>query len=95
MTLLLIPVATIKSPTTGLKVAIALSGVWWGVFSIPAAIGLPGGSKDLGESNMRLEWMRKGWKRAVKMVRVKEIRAIPSLYMFLLAWVFLSDGEFD
>lgn len=91
--LLLIPVMLIHGSTAGLKVAIALSGLWWGVFLIPAWLGLPGGEKDKEDCRGGPQWVSKGWKRVGGMVSVKEMRAIPNLYMFLLAWIFLSDGE--
>ncbi|KAI9636802.1 autophagy-related protein 22-like protein [Dioszegia hungarica] len=92
LALLLIPVMTFQGSTAGLKVAIALSGLWWGIFLIPASLGLPGGEKEREVGGTRIGWIGQGWKRVGRMVRLKEIRAIPNLYMFLLAWIFLSDG---
>jgi UMF1 family MFS transporter len=94
LALLLIPVMTIQGSTAGLKVAIALSGLWWGIFLIPTWLGLPGGEKEREVGGSRIGWIGQGWKRVGRMVRLKEIRAIPNLYMFLLAWIFLSDGMY-
>ena len=38
----LIPVTQLHGSTFSLRLAIGLSGIWWAVFSIPAAIWLPG-----------------------------------------------------
>jgi UMF1 family MFS transporter len=38
----LIPVTRLHGSTFSLRLAIGLSGIWWAVFSIPAAIWLPG-----------------------------------------------------
>jgi MFS transporter, UMF1 family len=40
----LIPVTKLHGSTFSLRLAIGLSGIWWAVFSIPAAIWLPGSS---------------------------------------------------
>lgn len=40
---ILIPVILLKSSTFALRLAIGMSGAWWAVFTIPAALWLPGG----------------------------------------------------
>ncbi|KAL1943595.1 hypothetical protein VTO73DRAFT_4040 [Trametes versicolor] len=40
--LTLIPVRAMKGSTDALRLAIGLSGIWWAVFSLPAAVWLPG-----------------------------------------------------
>ena len=93
LALLMIPVLLLHGSTKALCLAIALSGVWWAVFTIPPALGLPAGhhdGKDLGKAS---SWMGKGWRRVGNMVRPTEIRSLPNLFTLLLAWVFLSDGE--
>ncbi|KAI0631441.1 MFS general substrate transporter [Trametes polyzona] len=42
--LALIPVRAMKGSTDALRLAIGLSGIWWALFSIPAAAWLPGAS---------------------------------------------------
>ena len=42
--LALIPVRAMKGSTDALRLAIGLSGIWWAVFSLPAAVWLPGAS---------------------------------------------------
>ncbi|EIW74238.1 MFS general substrate transporter [Coniophora puteana RWD-64-598 SS2] len=39
----LVPVTLLKGSTFALRLAIGLSGAWWAIFSIPAALWLPGG----------------------------------------------------
>ncbi|KAL7278222.1 hypothetical protein ACG7TL_008197 [Trametes sanguinea] len=42
--LALIPVRAMQGSTNSLRLAIGLSGIWWALFTIPAAIWLPGAS---------------------------------------------------
>ena len=44
----LIPVTQLHGSTFSLRLAIGLSGIWWAVFTIPAAIWLPGSSTYRG-----------------------------------------------
>lgn len=44
--LALIPVTKLQGSTFALRLAIGLSGVWWIVFSLPAALWLPGGQSN-------------------------------------------------
>ncbi|KAK4685503.1 MFS transporter, UMF1 family, partial [Tremellales sp. Uapishka_1] len=85
LTLLLIPVTVLDGSIFSLRLAIGLSGIWWAVFTIPAWIGLPTGTKEERGAVG-------GWQRVAKMVSWTEIRQLSNLYTFLLAWVFLSDG---
>ncbi|KAG8908283.1 Autophagy protein 22 [Tulasnella sp. 403] len=39
----LIPVTLLHGSTFSLRIAIGMSGIWWGVFTIPSVIWLPGG----------------------------------------------------
>jgi len=50
--IILVPVTLLKSSTFALRLAIGMSGIWWAVFTIPAALWLPGGSarEGAGES---------------------------------------------
>ncbi|TFK68937.1 MFS general substrate transporter [Pluteus cervinus] len=59
----LVPVTKLKGSTFALRLAIGLSGIWWAVFSIPAALWLPGkesppheedlaGDEELGAANV-------------------------------------------
>ncbi|KDQ52540.1 hypothetical protein JAAARDRAFT_40140 [Jaapia argillacea MUCL 33604] len=46
--LTLVPVTLLKGSTWSLRLAIGLSGVWWGVFTVPAGVWLPGGNEGVG-----------------------------------------------
>ena len=92
LVLLVIPVTLLHGSTASLCLAIGLSGVWWAVFTIPAWVGLPSGSRHPGQGGGRARWMSKGWARVGSMLRWSEMKALPNLYTFLLAWIFLSDG---
>lgn len=54
----LIPVTKLHGSTFALRLAIGLSGIWWAVFSIPAAIWLPGaGSPGITATNENAVWI--------------------------------------
>ncbi|OCF35669.1 UMF1 family MFS transporter [Kwoniella heveanensis BCC8398] len=96
LTLLLIPVLLLEGSTFALRLAIGLSGIWWAIFTIPSWRGLPGGGGD-GTSKEdraigRAGGLKDAWKRIGRMISPREIRKLPNLYGFLLAWMFLSDG---
>lgn len=88
LALLVIPVTIGKGSTRSMEIAVGLSGLWWGVFTIPAAMGLPSSSSQLPPK----DWLRAAWRRVGGMIRPKEIRELPNLFLYLLAWIFLSDG---
>jgi UMF1 family MFS transporter len=93
LALLIIPVTLMGGTTSSLRLAVGVSAIWWAVFTIPAWRGLPGGSKtkssDHGGNGIGLG---QGWKRVGGMIKPSEIRQLPNLFTFLLAWIFLSDG---
>ncbi|RXK38176.1 hypothetical protein M231_04550 [Tremella mesenterica] len=94
--LLTIPVLKLHGSTSALRLAIGISGLWWGIFTIPAWMGLPSGSRKgngVGESSGgRLGWLGMGWRRVGDMIRPKEMRELRDLFVLLVAWIFLSDG---
>ncbi|KAF9445237.1 MFS general substrate transporter [Macrolepiota fuliginosa MF-IS2] len=45
----LVPVTKLHGSTFALRLAIGLSGIWWAIFSIPAAVWLPGAAEDAGK----------------------------------------------
>ncbi|OXC64053.1 hypothetical protein AYX13_06417 [Cryptococcus neoformans] len=91
LTLLLIPVMALGGSTFSMRLAIGLSGVWWALFTVPTCIGLPGGASGHG-SDFNASQVKEAWLKVGKMVVPKQIRHLPNLYTFLLAWIFLSDG---
>lgn len=94
LTLLLIPVTALGGSTFSMRLAIGLSGVWWALFTVPTCIGLPGGAPGHG-SDFSASQVKKAWVKIGKMVAPKQIHQLPNLYIFLLAWIFLSDGKFS
>jgi MFS-type transporter involved in bile tolerance (Atg22 family) len=76
----------------------------WAVFSIPAAIWLPGSAggttwtgepaSDTGDGkwHIRREIVA-AWKRLGGMLRWSEIRALRNTFKYLAAWFLLSDGQ--
>jgi MFS transporter, UMF1 family len=46
----LIPVTKLHGSTFSLRLAIGLSGIWWALFSVPAAVWLPGASSSSSPS---------------------------------------------
>jgi UMF1 family MFS transporter len=87
LALLTIPISLSGGSTKGLCIAVGLCGIWWGVFTLPAAIGLPGGAREDAGSYFE------GWRKVGQMIQPSEIRMLPNLFIFLFAWIFLSDGK--
>jgi len=104
----LIPVTKLRGSTFSLRLAIGLSGIWWAVFSIPAALWLPGAGSDvkaveenavwtdsaeMGEGKWNV-WREIGaaWRRLGGMLRWREIKKLRNTFKYLAAWFLLSDG---
>lgn len=100
LALTLLPVNKLHGSTFALRLAIGLSGIWWFVFSIPAAILLPSPpslSREIDELD-RKEWSFKreilnAWIGLVNKLRWREIKKLRNTFKFLAAWFLLSDGE--
>ncbi|WRT69167.1 uncharacterized protein IL334_006151 [Kwoniella shivajii] len=90
LALLLIPVLLLDGSTFSLRLAIGLSGIWWGIFTIPSWLGLPSGNKE--DRRQPVGGLKDAWKRIGNMVKLNEMEKLPNLYTFLVAWMFLSDG---
>ncbi|KAL0948348.1 hypothetical protein HGRIS_010934 [Hohenbuehelia grisea] len=98
----LVPITKLHGSTFALRLAIGMSGVWWLVFSIPAALWLPGAKEADGRDDA--EWSRsdeewntrreivKAWKRLGAMLRPHEIKRLRNTFKYLAAWFLLSDG---
>lgn len=104
----LIPVTKLGGSTFSLRLAIGLSGMWWAVFSVPAALWLPGagevkergGDEGWDEVDERRgeEWrfwreICKAWVRLGNMLRWREIVKLRNTFKYLAAWFLLSDGS--
>ncbi|ETW76683.1 hypothetical protein HETIRDRAFT_328451 [Heterobasidion irregulare TC 32-1] len=107
LALTLIPVTLLHGSTFSLRLAIGLSGVWWAIFSIPAALWLPSATESSGLDltwvggedleNEEAEWNTKreivaAWKRLIGMLSWIEIKKLRNTFKFLAAWFLLSDG---
>lgn len=89
----------------------SLSGVWWGVFTIPSAIWLPGADTSRQRDNGSAEYetssssrsvsesvprkILRAWRELGAMLRPSEVRRLPNTFWLLFAWFLLSDGEFS
>ncbi len=103
----LVLVTVLHGSTFALRLAIGLSGIWWAVFSIPAAIWLDGGGDDGASAdavwiddesadggrkwNTRSEVVA-AWRRLGGMLRPREIKRLRNTFKYLAAWFLLSDG---
>ncbi|CAL1702570.1 unnamed protein product [Somion occarium] len=101
----LIPVTKLGGSTFSLRLAIGLSGIWWGLFSLPSALWLPGSSSSepveecdesitfhaSGDWSMGREIIN-AWKRLGGMLRWREIKKLRNTFEYLAAWFLLSDG---
>ncbi|KAF9788379.1 autophagy-related protein 22-like protein [Thelephora terrestris] len=90
----LIPVTKLNGSTLSLRLAIGMSGVWWGFFSLPAIVWLPSGSGGSEVPEKRAVWreMLVSWKRLGGMLRWEEIKKLRNTFKYLAAWFLLSDG---
>lgn len=100
----LIPVTLLHGTTFALRLAIGLSGIWWALFSLPAAAWLPSSSGTTVEPQWseeegggRESWstsreIARAWKRLGGMLRWREIKRLRNTFQYLAAWFLLSDG---
>lgn len=99
---LLIPVNKLNGSTLSLRLAIAITGLWWGIFTFPAMLWLPRGGNQLfdidtnGRAGVRQEgvwWqIREAWLQLARTFRPREIAKLRNTFWFLLVWFLLSDG---
>ena len=100
LALTLLPVNRLHGSTFALRLAIGLSGMWWFIFTIPAAILLPSppaSAREFDESNQK-EWSFKreilnAWIGLVNNLRWREVKKLRNTFKFLAAWFLLSDGK--
>ncbi|KAF8129788.1 MFS general substrate transporter [Boletus edulis] len=89
--LALVPVTQMHGSTFSLRLAIGLSGIWWMLFSIPAAIWLPGAPGNDDKWTIGSEVVA-AWKRLGVMLRWSEMKRLQHTFKYLAAWFLLSDG---
>lgn len=100
----LIPVTKLHGSTFSLRLAIGLSGIFWGIFTVPAALWLPSGSVVSSDANA--PWQETGdgkwstrreivaaWRRLGGMLHPREIKRLRNTFKYLAAWFLLSDGR--
>ncbi|KAJ7641499.1 autophagy-related protein 22-like protein [Roridomyces roridus] len=100
----LVPVTKLNGSTFSLRLAIGLSGIAWGIFTIPAALWLPSSvsSEDSGSAPWREtagdgKWSTRreiaaAWRRLGGMLHPREIKRLRNTFKYLAAWFLLSDG---
>ncbi|KAF7291487.1 Autophagy-related protein [Mycena kentingensis (nom. inval.)] len=93
----LIPVIQLEESTFSLRLAIGSSGIWWAVFTIPAAIWLPGASAFASDASSAKDWsllreIAAAWKRLGGMLHPREVAKLRNTFTYLAAWFLLSDG---
>jgi MFS transporter, UMF1 family len=95
--LMLIPVTSLGGSLFSLRLAIGISGIWWAVWTIPAARLLQASGGHQTDDDKGYEFvkgkMKDGWKRVGTMLRWNEIQRLSVTFWYLLAWALLSDGE--
>ena len=93
-----IPLVILTGSTTkSLQLAVLVSGVWWALFSIPAAIWMrprPGPSLPASKTNSHIRrvsgYIIYGWR--VIFATLAQARRLKDVMLFLAAWFLLSDG---
>jgi len=93
-----IPLVILTGSTTkSLQLAILLAGVWWAIFSVPAALWMrprPGPPLPTSKSNNRfhklIEYTLYGWKMIF--ATIYQARRLKDVMFFLGSWFLLSDG---
>ena len=93
-----IPLVILTGSTTkSLQLAVLVSGVWWALFSIPAAIWMrprPGPPLPASKANSHIRrilgYIIYGWK--VIFATLAQARRLKDVMFFLAAWFLLSDG---
>jgi MFS transporter, UMF1 family len=93
-----IPLVILTGSTTkSLQLAVLVSGLWWALFSLPAALWMrprPGpplpAAKSTGAVRRTLEYILYGWK--VIFATVLKASKLKDVMFFLGAWFLLSDG---
>lgn len=96
LALSIIPVSLMGGSVFSLHFAIGLTGLWWAVFTLPAAILLPSQrSKDRPSADRSFvaQQVKQGWSRLGRMMHPSEMRRLGSTFWYLLAWALMADGE--
>jgi UMF1 family MFS transporter len=73
-----------------LRIGLATLGIWWGVFTLPAALMLRDRSRPRAENPGLLQSARTSFAEVGHTLR--HIKAYPALALFLVAFLFYNDG---
>jgi len=100
LALTLLPVNRLHGSTFALRLAIGLSGIWWFIFSLPAAVLLPSPpppDPEVDELNQK-NWsftreILGAWIGLANRLRWREVKKLRNTFKFLAAWFLLSDGK--
>lgn len=89
--LALVPLLLTQGSTWGMRIAIGASGAWWLAFGMVAVLLIPAtfGARLTGSSSPRFRPLD-GWRGLGAMLR--SARKLPQTFVFLLAWLLLSDA---
>ncbi|KAI5481840.1 autophagy-related protein 22 [Pseudohyphozyma bogoriensis] len=94
LVLMLVPVTLMHGSTLSLRCAIAGSGLWWGIGTIPASYWLRPDETIVARAPVltRGIWgsAAEGWKGLGLMLQ--DWRRLPATFIFLAAWFLLSDA---
>ena len=85
-----IPVILLGGSTLSLRIAVAMSGVWWAAGSILTVFWLRTG--EHGDRPRIGREIVRSWIQILGMLRPAEIRKMANTFKFLAAWFVLSDG---
>ncbi|EJD38369.1 hypothetical protein AURDEDRAFT_72243 [Auricularia subglabra TFB-10046 SS5] len=86
--LTLVPVTLMRGSTWSLRVAIGASGIWWALFTLPAAWWLPSSTPDPAKDGERMKlWteVKGSWARLGQMLLPKEVRRLKNTFWYLAA----------
>jgi UMF1 family MFS transporter len=92
LALSLVVVRLLGSSTWSTRVVLAMTAAWWGFFFLPAWLGLPNGNEEV--SMQEGGWWSLGPARIGRVITLAEIKRLPNVFTFLLAWIFPSDGTY-
>lgn len=96
----LIPIVRYQGSLESLQTVIGLTGLWWALFTIPAAYWLNTDAEDdttiarsASDDGLVRQKIGEGWYRIRSLFNKTEVGRLKSCYSFLLSWAFLADGE--
>jgi UMF1 family MFS transporter len=90
-------VSALDESLLSLRLVVGLSGALWGLLAVPAVIWLGGwgskGGRRQAEKMGSMRNVRESWVGLGRMLRPTEIRKLRNTFVYLLCWMFISDGS--